>query len=73
MNGYICNLCGQWVDHLCGHSCVGDTSHPVCNHPVYPYYLPNRNKADLCPVCKGSGKYKKKGCHGCLGKGWVTV
>ena len=38
--------------------------------------------AELCPVCKGSGKYAIEGplcttvehvCHGCTGKGWVTV
>ena len=46
------------------------------------------SKADLCPVCKGSGKgpwigakeeseYAPKGgwlpCHGCHGMGWVEV
>jgi len=30
-------------------------------------------QAVICPVCKGSGKYKKKECHGCDGKGWVSV
>ena len=42
------------------------------------------NKADLCPVCRGTGKYKKitnygsctteyeRTCHGCDGKGWVV-
>jgi hypothetical protein len=30
-------------------------------------------KAQLCPVCNGSGKYDNKECHGCYGKGWVTV
>ena len=30
-------------------------------------------KAVKCPVCEGSGKYEKKECHGCAGKGWVTV
>ena len=42
-------------------------------------------KADLCPVCKGSGKYTDppdpvsisvpmpRPCHGCNGKGWVEV
>lgn len=43
------------------------------------------NKADLCPVCKGTGKYTEynvyvgsnfnttieRTCHGCDGKGWV--
>jgi len=29
--------------------------------------------AKLCPVCKGTGKYMEKRCHGCFGKGWVTV
>lgn len=43
------------------------------------------NHAEVCPVCKGSGKYKQYGeglstvsyyettCHGCNGKGWVIV
>jgi DnaJ-class molecular chaperone len=35
-------------------------------------------RAELCPVCKGSGAYETRGegrqpCHGCGGKGWVTV
>jgi len=40
-------------------------------------------RADLCPVCRGSGKYKssnpverlhgEKPCHGCWGRGWVEV
>jgi len=30
-------------------------------------------KAVICPVCEGSGKYKDKKCHGCDGKGWVSV
>ena len=30
-------------------------------------------RAQLCPVCTGSGKYKNERCHGCNGKGWVTV
>jgi hypothetical protein len=29
--------------------------------------------AEKCPVCEGSGKYEKAQCHGCEGKGWVTV
>lgn len=49
--------------------------------------------AEVCPVCKGTGKVKEydkhfspfgfnfsssfsfteKTCHGCLGKGWITV
>lgn len=44
------------------------------------------NHAEICPVCEGTGKYKEhynfvsttnawteKICHGCDGKGWVTV
>lgn len=46
------------------------------------------SKADICPVCNGTGKYKEynnyysyateplyceKVCHGCNGKGWVEV
>lgn len=39
-------------------------------------------KAVKCPVCDGSGKYRatdgngawvESPCHGCGGKGWVTV
>ena len=30
-------------------------------------------EAVRCPVCEGSGKYKKKKCHGCAGSGWVTI
>ena len=33
--------------------------------------------AELCPVCMGKGVLPEgtssKECHGCLGKGWVTV
>jgi len=29
--------------------------------------------AEKCPVCNGSGKYEEKDCHGCNGKGWITV
>ena len=33
--------------------------------------------AELCPVCMGKGVIPEgtssKECHGCLGKGWVTV
>jgi len=41
-------------------------------------------QAQLCPVCGGSGEYRTgsllttlgpsiKRCHGCSGKGWITV
>jgi len=29
--------------------------------------------AEKCPLCKGAGTVKEKTCHGCNGKGWVTV
>lgn len=35
--------------------------------------------AEICPICKGTGKKKKdimiteEICNGCSGKGWVTV
>lgn len=45
-----------------------------------------KKHAEICPVCKGSGKYKEyldyvtttqayteKICHGCHGNGWVEV
>lgn len=42
------------------------------------------NHSEICPVCKGTGKYKEytnyscsiyseHTCHGCNGKGWVTI
>lgn len=41
------------------------------------------SKAEICPVCLGSGRYKRyqegftipieTPCHGCGGKGWVEV
>ena len=42
-------------------------------------------KAELCPVCRGSGKYTpmfnpgcaalptERSCHGCFGRGWVDT
>lgn len=47
-----------------------------------------RRHAEICPVCSGSGKYRRyytigysssgenyteSTCHGCNGKGWVTI
>lgn len=33
--------------------------------------------AEVCPLCRGSGKRDEalddQNCHGCDGKGWVTV
>ncbi len=29
--------------------------------------------SEKCPVCEGNGKYEKKDCHGCNGKGWITI
>lgn len=42
--------------------------------------------AEICPICKGTGKYKDYSnsnygtniymqtiCHGCKGKGWITI
>ncbi len=30
--------------------------------------------AEICPVCKGTGRKLDQGvCHGCGGSGWVTV
>jgi DnaJ-class molecular chaperone len=41
----------------------------------------NMNHAEKCPICKGVGKVCSNEyatcpdatCHGCNGKGWVTV
>ena len=30
-----------------------------------------RQKIEVCPVCKGSGKYEAAKCHGCAGQGWL--
>jgi DnaJ-class molecular chaperone len=40
-------------------------------------------KAQICPVCNGTGRYKDKlkdsteattrVCHGCNGRGWVSI
>ena len=55
------------------------------NTLVSPIYT---SHAEICPVCKGTGKYVQQlnptnttginssisfTCHGCNGKGWVTV
>jgi DnaJ-class molecular chaperone len=38
---------------------------------------PAGTTAQRCPVCEGSGEYttdfRSRNCHGCDGKGWVTV
>ncbi len=42
------------------------------------------NHSEICPICNGSGQYKEysnytsytyiqRTCHGCNGKGWITV
>lgn len=42
------------------------------------------NHAEICPVCKGTGQFREYNdyafytyiqstCHGCSGKGWITV
>ena len=44
----------------------------------------SRPYADICPVCKGGGRYREymnytnysyieRQCHGCNGKGWVEL
>jgi len=36
-------------------------------------------RAEICPVCEGQGKIKRKDekkervCHGCDGRGWVVI
>ena len=83
MGGYTCFLCGLWIQTGRSHYCSGEGggvgtgaggSYPYIfpsYYPPYPIYQPN--KAQICPVCKGKGKYLTKKCHGCLGKGWVKV
>ena len=51
---------------------------------LYDIYL-IENKADLCPICKGTGTFQvytnygactsqyERTCHGCGGKGWVVI
>lgn len=48
----------------------------------YPMRNARQSKATLCPVCGGNGTIKdnynatavtEKICHGCNGKGWVSV
>jgi len=30
--------------------------------------------AEICPICRGKGRLEKNEvCHGCGGKGWITV
>ena len=49
--------------------------------PDWLKYQQPQLRAQLCPVCEGSGVYFKnpwnpsigKQCHGCDGKGWVKV
>ena len=46
----------------------------------------NNTHPEICPICKGSGKYREYRdyvttispyfetvCHGCQGKGWIVV
>ena len=28
---------------------------------------------EICPICLGKGKLKKKRCYGCEGKGWIQT
>jgi hypothetical protein len=50
---------------------------------TFSWPQPQGKHAELCPVCKGSGrivtvsesanKNPSEQCHGCEGKGWVEV
>ena len=72
IGGYFCNKCNTytWVPDGYVHICPNTTP---CNE----------KKAFLCPVCNGTGKIPNgmnsgtailyNTCHGCDGKGWVTV
>lgn len=52
--------------------------YPWLNYPPI-----SRSHAEICPICRGSGKVKEetyttagaieKVCHGCGGRGWITV
>ena len=55
---------------------VGEAVTRRLANPLLAGSIPARvsmSHAETCPVCKGSGKYKKNKCHGCSGLGWVTV
>jgi len=44
----------------------------------WPTFPTPQKHAELCPVCRGSGKYlgigqPEKDCHGCNKRGWVEV
>ena len=51
--------------------------------PFFPVCLGSYGHAEKCPVCNGTGQVKKApigggacratSCHGCDGKGWITV
>jgi len=56
----------------------------VCwdQYPSAYHYEESPPRAQLCPVCNGRGTVPVKGnvtssyeetCHGCDGRGWVTV
>ena len=48
-----------------------------------PYAPIRHSHAEICPICNGrgkvtedfdtSGELDKRTCHGCGGKGWITV
>lgn len=90
MRVWRCPDCGQFIGthqvHSIGYGCNPPWLPREFNfYPTIPTPPPgyeSSRTAQLCPVCKGRGEYKKdegKGvgsvnqCHGCSGKGWVAV
>ena len=63
----------------------GRQSSPDLKSRMWKFAYRGRSHAETCPVCHGKGKIQKKdegytpsrpkevACHGCFGRGWITV